>query len=643
MPETDHSRVEAERRQAGAVMRERDELLRVLAEHIKEFVHIHDLDGRSVYASPSVERFYGRIPTTLFELAHPEDIEDARAWWQQVLDGGASRLDWRIRVNEDWRWLETSAAFIPYLGRPHILTISRDVTERKQAETVRKATEERLRLAFEAAKIGTGEMDLQTQTISLSEPMQRVVGLAPGTATLSFEDWVGRVIHPEDRASVQRAVEKGIAGEPHIALDYRIVWPDGTVRWATSRATVLYDAEGQATRIIGAIMDITDRKRLEEELRQAQKMEAVGHLAGGVAHDFNNLLTIISGSSEILLQRLPPGDRVRDLVAEIRQACNRAADLTQQLLAFSRRTVLAPKLLDLHESVRESEKLLRRLIGEDVELNTFLAPKLDPVKVDPVQLGQVIMNLAVNARDAMPTGGTLTIETRNSELDETSSAKIIEATPGRYVVLRVSDTGSGMTPEVQLRLFEPFFTTKEKGKGTGLGLAMVYGVVKQSGGFISVDSQPGRGTAFEIHFPAAEGRLPATQPTPVHKPAATGSETILLVEDEDAVRTVVSTVLQQAGYTVLEASGGRAAIDIAAAHAEPIHLLITDVVMPEMGGRKLVEHLMAARPGLKVLYLSGHTDDALIRHGVLEAEVAFLQKPFKIRALTTKVREVLTD
>jgi two-component system, cell cycle sensor histidine kinase and response regulator CckA len=642
MPEPDRSRIEVDRRQAGPAMRERDELLRILAEHVGEFIHIHDLHGRSVYASPSVERFQGRTPTTLFELAHPADMEDAQAWWRQVLDGGTHRLDWRIRDrNGGWRWLETSAAPVPYLGRPHILTISRDVSERKQAEVVRKATEERLRLAFEAAKIGTGEMDLRTRTISLSEPMQRVVGLAPGTSTLSFEQWVGRVIHPEDRASVQRAVEKGIAGEPHIALDYRIVWPDGTVRWAASRATVFYDAEGHATRIIGAIMDITERKRLEEQLRQAQKMEAVGHLAGGVAHDFNNLLTIISGSSEMLLQRLPPDDPVRDLVADIRQAGNRAADLTQQLLAFSRRTVLAPELLDLNESVRASEKLLRRLIGEDVELKTLLAQELDPVKVDPAQLGQVILNLAVNARDAMPTGGTLTLSTRNSELDEASSAKTIEALPGRYVVLGVSDTGSGMTPEVQVRLFEPFFTTKETGKGTGLGLAMVYGVVKQSGGFIAVDSQPGRGTVFEIYFPAAEGPLPQKKPKPVHEPTATGTETILLVEDEDAVRTIVSTVLQQAGYKVLEASGGRAAIDMASAHAEPIHLLITDVVMPEMGGRKLVEHLLAARPGLKVLYLSGHTDDALVRHGVLTADVAFLQKPFKIRALTTKVREVL--
>jgi two-component system, cell cycle sensor histidine kinase and response regulator CckA len=642
MTQTERSGMAAGSRSPETQVLEQHELLRIVAMHVRELIDIRDLDGRRVYVSPSLERFYGRIPESPFECAHPDDLQAARTWWQQIVAGAVNPLEWRNRSQPegDWRWLETSGELVAYLGRPHVLAISRDITDRKVAEAVWRAAEERLRLTFEAAKIGTGEMDLQTQTINLSEPMQRVVGLPPGTSTLSFEDWTGRVIHPEDKDSVQRAVERGLAGEPHIALDYRIVWRDGTIRWATSRATVLYDGEGKPTRILGAIMDITDRKRLEEELRQAQKMEAVGHLAGGVAHDFNNLLTIISGSTEILLGRLPAGDPLRDLVSEIRQASNRAADLTQQLLAFSRRTVLAPKVLDLNEAVRDSEKLLRRLIAEDVEIRTVLAPELDPVKVDPVQLGQVIMNLAVNARDAMPTGGTLTIESISGDSAGASSAKF-DATHGRYVVLRISDTGIGMTPEVRARLFEPFFTTKDRGKGTGLGLAMVYGIVKQSGGFISVDSEPGRGTTFHICLPVAEERLPSNTPASVQEPVTSSTETILLVEDEPAVRSIVSTILQQSGYTVLEADGGRAAIELVRAHAEPIDLLITDVVMPEMGGRQLVEHLTAARPQMKVLYLSGHTDDALLRHGVLEADVAFLQKPFKIRALMDKVREVL--
>jgi two-component system, cell cycle sensor histidine kinase and response regulator CckA len=643
MPETDRGRIGDEHQRAASSAYERDEILRLLEEHIEELVEIRDLQGRSVYASPSVGRFHGDAAAAMrFDLAHPDDVEPARDWWRRILEGATERFEWRSRDSkEEWRWLESTAVPVSYRGRPHVLMISIDVTERNRAEASRKANEERLRLAFDAAKIGTGEMDLHTHTINLSEPMQRVVGLPPGTSLLGFEDWVGRVIHPEDRASVQQAVEKGIAGDPHITLDYRVVWPDGSVHWATSRATVLFDSEGKATRIIGAIMDITDRKHLEDELRQAQKMEAVGHLAGGVAHDFNNLLTIISGSSEMLAHRLGSDDPLQQRVDEIRQAANRAADLTQQLLAFSRRTVLAPRLLDLNEAVGESETLLRRLLGEDVRLKTFVSPGLHPVKVDPVQLSQVIMNLAVNARDAMPTGGTLTIETRNCDLTDAASRVPIEAAPGRYVVLRITDTGRGMTDDVRARLFEPFFTTKEKGQGTGLGLAMVYGIVKQSDGFITVDSQPGHGTVFEIYFPAAEGSLPVGKPVPAQSTAATGTETILLVEDEDAVRGVVSTVLEHAGYTVLEANGGRAAIDLVGSYDGPIHLLITDVVMPEMGGRQLVEHLATVRPDVKVLYLSGHTDDALIRHGILEADVAFLQKPFKIKALTTKVREVL--
>ncbi|HEX2101046.1 MAG TPA: PAS domain-containing protein, partial [Candidatus Synoicihabitans sp.] len=592
---------------AEEAVRERDELLRVLTEHAREFIRLHDLDGRSVYASPSVERLHGRAPTMLFEFAHPEDVEGGQRWWQHVLDGGAERLDWRVRdANGDWRWLETSAALVRYHGRPHILTISRDSTERKQAEAIAKTNEERLRLAFEAAKIGTGEMDLETMQITLSEPMRRVVGLPPNVSTLSFDDWVGRIIHPDDRASVQQTTKEAIAGQPNIAFDYRIVWPDGTVRWANTRATVFYDQAGKATRIVGAIMDITDRKHLEDELRQAQKMEAIGHLAGGVAHDFNNLLTIIFGSSEMLLHGLPAADPARDLVSEIRQAGNRAAALTRQLLAFSRRTVLEPKILDLNEAVRDSEKMLRRLIGEHVQLNAVLDPSLEPVKVDPSQLSQVIINLTVNAQDAMPKGGTLTIETRNIELDQASAAQVPEAKPGRYVLLAMTDTGTGMTPEIRARIFEPFFTTKESGKGTGLGLPMVYGVVKQSGGFISVESQPQQGTAFRIFFPVAEGSIAQERPPLSVKPGPVGTETILLVEDEDAVRSMVRMALERAGYTVLEANRGREAIRVAAAHAGSIDLLITDVIMPEMGGPATADRLIEIMGAVPVLFMTGY-------------------------------------
>jgi CheY-like chemotaxis protein len=371
-------------------------------------------------------------------------------------------------------------------------------------------------------------------------------------------------------------------------------------------------------------------------------MEAIGHLAGGIAHDFNNLLTIMGGYSDMLLAELPPADSNREMVGEIRLAADRAAALTRQLLAFSRRTVLEPKIVDLNELVRDHEKMLRRLIGEDVQLTTDLEAAVDPVKVDPGQLGQVIMNLAVNARDAMPTGGRLRIETRSVPPHAGAAAGLPETTSGLYILLAIIDTGVGITPDVRAHLFEPFFTTKQLGKGTGLGLATVYGIVKQSAGFIVVDSEPGRGTAFKIYLPAVTDAV-STDPSPSgRRSLAVGAETILLVEDEDAVRSMLTAVLRRARYTVLETSRSSEAIRLAGRERR-IDLVITDVVMPEMGGRELVEQVARLRPGIKVLYLSGYTDDAVVRHGVLQAEVAFLQKPFAMAALTSKVRQVLDE
>jgi PAS domain S-box-containing protein len=452
--------------------------------------------------------------------------------------------------------------------------------------------------------------------------------------------WLNFIL-PEDRSGLLPFSERLLAGQPAVA-EYRIRDRGGAIRLLRDYChPVLDPAEGRVVRLYGGVQDITERKRLEEQLRQAQKMEAVGQLAAGVAHDFNNLLTIIAGYSEILLPGLPAADPRREMVSQIRQAGERAALLTRQLLAFSRQTVLEPKIIDLNVVVCDNEKLLLRLIGEDVQLTAVLDPTLAPVKVDPGQVGQVIMNLAVNARDAMPTGGKLTIETGNVVLDEGSAAMDPEARPGRYALLAVTDTGTGMTPEIRAHIFEPFFTTKGPGKGTGLGLATVYGIVKQSGGFIVVYSELGRGTTFKLYFPFAEGRISTGRSFPGIKPIAQGSETILLVEDEDAVRSMVRLMLEEAGYSVLEASRGSEALRLASEHPGPVHLLITDVVMPEMGGRELVERLAGLRREIKVLYLSGYTHDAVVRHGVLQAEVAFLQKPFTMAALANKVREVL--
>ncbi|HXG12094.1 MAG TPA: PAS domain S-box protein [Gemmataceae bacterium] len=396
------------------------------------------------------------------------------------------------------------------------------------------------------------------------------------------------------------------------------------------------------------IRDLTEQKqtgealrRTEEQFRQAQKMEAVGRLAGGVAHDFNNLLTVITGYCEVLLGKVPDDSPLRKPIEAIAKAGNRAATLTRQLLAFSRKQVLEPKIFDLNAVVTDMNKMFHRLIGEDITLKTVLDPRLHLVKADPSQLEQVLMNLVVNARDAMPEGGTLTIETHNVEVDDRYARAGSEIKPGSYVMLAVTDTGCGIDEKTKARIFEPFFTTKEVGKGTGLGLATVYGIVKQSGGHIEVESAPGRGTAFRIYLPQAGEAAPEPQAAPAPATAPRGHETVLLVEDEEGVRALAREVLQESGYTVLEAKDGDDALEITARHPGPIHLLLTDVVMPGMSGVALAQRLMAARSGLRVLYTSGYTDSALFRYGYQEGDADFLMKPFTRDALVRAVRDVL--
>jgi signal transduction histidine kinase/ActR/RegA family two-component response regulator len=394
--------------------------------------------------------------------------------------------------------------------------------------------------------------------------------------------------------------------------------------------------------------EIAERERAEKalqesekQLRQAQKMEAVGQLAGGVAHDFNNLLTAIKGYSEISLMRLKTDDPLRGNIEEINRASDRAAALTRQLLAFSRKQIFAPKNLDLNEAVKNMEKMLKRLIGEDIQLTTIPDSQLPLVKADPVQLEQIILNLVVNARDAMPTGGKITITTGNVRLGADYAEQFPEVIPGSYVLLSVSDTGCGMDADTQTRIFEPFYTTKEQGKGTGLGLSTVYGIVKQSGGHVSLYSEPGAGTCFRVHLPQAQCEDKADETagreTSIHK----GTETILLVEDEDLVRKMAHEVLSMSGYKVLEAPHGDEAIELCRRHDGEIHLVLTDVVMPRMNGKEVVERISPLRPDMKVLYMSGYDDKAIVHHGVLEEGVAFLPKPFSPSELAAKVREVL--
>jgi signal transduction histidine kinase len=397
-----------------------------------------------------------------------------------------------------------------------------------------------------------------------------------------------------------------------------------------------------ARRIVGLQASLAARVvELEQALTEAQKMEAIGRLAGGVAHDFNNLLTVILGNCELLLARVPAGSPERDLLQTARLAGERGAGLTRQLLAFSRKQVLTPAVLNLNDLVTNVEGILRRLIGEDVRLASRLAPDLRRVKADAGQVEQVLMNLAVNARDAMPHGGEIVIETGNVDLDEDYAATHPGVVPGPHVLLAVSDTGCGMDKATRLRIFEPFFTTKGPGKGTGLGLATVYGIVKQSDGHITVESEPGQGATFRVYLPQARGAAPQPRPSEPGTRPAHGSEVVLLVEDEDGVRRLARHILQAHKYTVLEAPDGLQALEVSAAWNDRIDLLVTDVVMPSMSGHQLADRLCPGRPAMKVLYMSGYTDDAIVQHRVLEPGNHFLQKPFRPGELAAKVREVL--
>jgi two-component system cell cycle sensor histidine kinase/response regulator CckA len=425
-----------------------------------------------------------------------------------------------------------------------------------------------------------------------------------------------------------------------VSLDYRLI-RDGETRFLHAEGNVIRDESGLPRRMFGTVQDMTDLRRLEHQLRQAQKMEAVGQLAGGVAHDFNNLLTVINGYSDLILSRLGPDDPNRGLVAEIQRSGERAATLTGQLLAFSRKQLLQPVVVDLNVVLASVVTLLKRLIGEHIELVLVQAESLGRTKVDPAQFEQTIINLAVNARDAMPDGGRLTIETATVELDDDYVRLRPYVRPGSYVQVSVSDTGHGMDEAVRTRIFEPFFTTKPAGEGTGLGLAMVYGFVKQSGGHIEVYSEVGHGTSVKIYLPRTDDAPPLDAGPQAPARSVQGTETVLLVEDEDAVRTLAEVVLQSNGYAVLVARQGEEALEMAAAHRGPIHLLVTDLVMPHMGGRELAEQLAGTRPGLRVLFMSGYPDEASMQHGLPGAGAGFLQKPFSPIALARKVRDVL--
>ena len=537
---------------------------------------------------------------------------------------------------KDIALLESVASYKAPILRARLERDRRD-SERKRAEEALRESEKRYRTLFEGAAEGILVADVETRRFKYANTaICKMLGYTKEELeSMSVED-----IHPaEVLEHVISEFGAQARGEKNLNPDVPVVRKDGTTLRADIK-TALVEIDGRKCNV-GFFTDISERKHLEDQLRQAQRLESIGRLAGGVAHDFNNLLTAINGYSDLLLDRLEEGSPLREDLQVIRDAGERAAALTHQLLAFSRKQVLEPKVLDLNSVVARVERMLRRVIGEDVDLVTVPAPELGSVEVDPTQIEQIILNLAVNARDAMPGGGKLTIETANVELDEEYAKQHVGVTPGAYVMLAVSDTGVGMDAETQRRIFDPFFTTKKKGEGTGLGLSTVYGIVKQSGGNIWVYSELGQGTTFKVYLPRVDRPADSVSVQRASADSMHGSESILIVEDEASVRKLAREILEQHGYKVLDAYSGREALSLAGRHRHPIHLMVTDVVLPDMHGPELVKRLSSLRPDMRVLYCSGYTDNAIVHHGVLDSETAFLQKPFTPQSLLRKVREVL--
>ncbi len=640
-----------ERKRVEDAWRQQSELLQRIVDNIPVMLVFLDEQGRLNWGNREWTRTLGydvadARARDIFAELYPDPRER-----QRVRDSIGAPVgqwtDFRTRTRHG-ATLDTIWANAPLTGGGW-LAIGMDVTDRKRAE-------ERYRSFIAQSSEGVSRLEIDPPVpISLTEEeqvdrlyaggriaecndaMARMYGFGEASELLGTRlSDLHNVTDPANREQIRAFIRAGYRvsdsetrehdreGRPRVFLN-------NVVGFVENR---------QLVRVWGTQRDVTEQRHLEEQFRQAQKMEAVGQLAGGIAHDFNNLLTAILGNTQLLLRELPPGDSMRGDVEEIRKASERAASLTRQLLAYSRRQMLQPEVLDLNVVMAEMDKMLRRLIGEHIDLVAVFAPDLGRVRADPNQIEQVIVNLAVNARDAMPDGGKLTIETANADLDETFAQAHLGSVPGSYAMLAVTDTGVGMDATVRAHLFEPFFTTKEVGRGTGLGLATVYGIVKQSGGYISVYSEPGHGSSFKIYLPRIATPAEAPAGAPKGGPAP-GSETVLVVEDEPAVLTLSRRALEAQGYVVLAASDADAALRVVERHGGMIHLLLTDVVMPGLSGRELADRLSAQRPGIRVLYMSGYPGDAVVQHGTLPLGSAFLQKPFSPDGLARKVRDVL--
>jgi len=625
---------------------EREELFRLISENAAEMIAVVDLQGRRIYNSISYEKVLGYSTEELkhsfaFEQIHPEDRETVRKAEEDArLTYFGKTVEYRFRHKDGhWRILESTASVLRARKGEgdKLVIVTRDITERKRAVEASLLSEASFRSVVEDAPYGIYRASLDGGFLRVNPALQKMLGYATPEELLDVP-LDGAVFR--NTADFQRLVEL-LAGNGEFK-DVEFDWQrrDGTPLTVRCSGRRLGGAESKDC-FEAFAEDVTERRILERQLRMAAKMEAVGRLSGGIAHDFNNLLGVIIGYSQVLKRKLGPDNTLTEYADQVEKAGQRAVSLTRQLLAFSRQQILTPAVLDLNTLVSEMEKMLPRLIGEDIVLCIRLAPDLARVKADHGQIEQVVMNLAVNARDAMPDGGHLTVETANVDLDEAYARQHAGAKAGRYVMLAVSDSGIGMNTATIARIFEPFFTTKDVGKGTGLGLATVYGVVKQSDGYIWVDSEPGKGASFQIFLPRVDDPVAPIVENPASERSVRGTETVLVVEDAEALRKLAESFLVEHGFQVLAAANGEEAIQLAKTCLRPIHLLLTDVVMPGMNGRVLAEQLRPMHPEIGIVYMSGYTDSFIAGHGVLEPGTHLLHKPFTEQTLLRKVRQVL--
>jgi two-component system cell cycle sensor histidine kinase/response regulator CckA len=634
----------ARRQRAEAELRESERRFLELVELSEDLICTHDLEGHLLSVNPAMVRQLGYareelVGRSLADFLSPETRHEFPAYLESIA------LDWHA---EGFLRVVTSTGEQRVFQYENVLR----VIERGDSVVFGVAHDVQRKWAEQALRVSVNRLEALLNNIPDAAWMKDEIGryTAVNEAFAKFlnrprEELIGKTdfdLSPPAVAERYQAEDRSVLSTGEILrVSEDLVGFDGHRVLFETIKTPIRGGAGRPSGTVGIARDISERRRLEEQLVQSQKMEAVGRLAGGIAHDFNNLLTMILGYSDLALGQLPPDSPICAEIQEIKKAGERAAALTHQLLAFSRKQIVEPRVLSLNELVTDLSKMLSRLIGEDVELVTALDPTLHNVRADLSQIEQVLMNLAVNARDAMPDGGRLVIETRNVDSYEPFSSDPVKPPPRPYVLLAVSDSGAGMDAETQSHVFEPFFTTKEPGKGTGLGLATVYGIVKQSGGDIWVKSEPGKGARFEVYLPRVDERAVRVDPAAAPAGPARGSETILVAEDEEAVRHLARRILEAGGYTVLAAAHPAQALEIAGAHSGSIDLLVTDVIMPGMSGPRLSERLSALRPGIKVLFISGYADAEIAERGVLHAETALLQKPFTPEALLRRVRDVL--